>query len=720
MTQPLTLEAIYGPEASWEGVSLSKLQWREDGTSFVYLDPEEEAGAKSIFEHPVSEKRPHVVVKAASLVYEGKPVLVQEFEMSGLVQRFLLAGPPRPSHFRYGAPSPERDFFLYDVEDSILRPLSPAAGPQRYAQLSPDGRRAAFVRNDNLFCVDCETGRETQLTTDGGQGIVNGENRGYGSRGWCWSPDGERILFVRVDERDVKSIPLVDYLPSYPKIHWRKYPKAGEVNWRFRVGLIDIVNGQIQWLGLGSEEDVYYPRLHWAPDGREVFVQRLNRRQNHLELWRAGSQTGQAELLLTEDDERWVRADDDLIVLEKTPQFVWTSERSGHKHAYLYDRESRCCQALTAGDWELSAARSSRALMGVDEEEGWLYFLGKVDDPTQDHLYRIGMDGTRQQQLTFRPGWHSISLSPDRKHFIDTHSDINTPPRISLHRTDGREVIGLKDGCLAARAAINWSPPQFMTITNRDGVRLSAVMTKPVDFDAQKRYPVIFYAYGGVSSQTVVNRWGGARGVWHQYLTQQGYIVVSVDNQGTGGRGKEFEAKMYKSIGTTPVLDHIDAARQLMTLPYVDSGAGFGIYGVSGGGFLTCLALTRGGELFKTGVAMAAATNYRMYQSCWSERYLGMPDDNPGVYLRESVIPYTGLLQGRLLLVHGMADDNVQLQHTVEVAEALQEEGKQFDLMYYHGREHGIRGENTQWHLYRMIADHFLRHMPPARPHALV
>jgi dipeptidyl-peptidase-4 len=680
----------------------------------MYMDADPDGKTKNIYREKITDGERTVVIDGKSLVIHlgNEPIPITGFQATEDGQYFLIKGPSKQADFLYVSPPKEASHYLYDTLKNVLRPLSGIAGAQQHAKLSPDGRKICFIRDGNLFMVDLISGIETQLTFDGNKDILNGVNKGSEADGWHWSPDSKHIAFIRVDQTAVQAIPLLDYLTPYPKIHWVKYPKAGETNWKLRIGVLHLETGETTWLHLGPDTDVYFPNLKWTRKPDLVAVERLNRQQNKLELLFAKITTGESRVILTETDPCWVRTDEDLTFFKNTDSFIWTSQRSGYNHAYLYDYDGNLLNQITCGDWEMNAARARNAVLGVDEENGWLYFSGKKDGVVELHIYRIKLDGQDLQRLSHKPGWHDASLSADAKYFLDTFSDVKTPPQISMHRADGTVVRCLRKGEILGLAKFDLVNPEFLTVPTSDGENLNAVMIKPAEFDPNKKYPVIFYCYGGVSSQTVVNQWGSARGLWHQLMAQKGYIVFTVDNRGTGNRGKTFENYMYQNLGTWPLRDHIEAAKYLGSLSYVDPSR-IGIWGRSGGGYLTCFALTEGSDYFKVGVAHATVTNYLFYSSSWAERYMGLPQENKAAYDKEAVVTYAHKLKGHLLLVHGMADDNVQLQNTVEVAEAFQALNKQFDLMYYHGRDHPIRGGNTQLHLFTQMTEYFLRHLPP-------
>jgi len=710
----LTLKEIFEPQADWSGGSIQNVTWAADGLYFLYIDTGTDGVIKNFHQENVLTGECKLFIEGKSLVAKNgeEPIPVSGFQITEDGRYLIIKGSSKKPDFQYITPSKEAQFYIYDAVKKSLRPLSGIAGAQRDARLSPDDKRVGFHREGNLFMVDLESGIETQLTFDGNQDILNGINKGFESDGWVWSPDSKHIAFIRVDQSVVQSIPLVDYLSHYPEIHWVKYPKAGQNNWRLSVGVLHLESGQTTWLKVCSEVDLYFPHMIWTRRPDSIAVERLNRQQNKLELLFVDVITGESRIIFSESDPCWVRTHEDLTFLKNTDRFIWTSQRSGYNHAYLYDYDGNLLYQITSGEWEINAGRARKAILGVDEENGWIYFDGKRDGVVELNIYRIKFNGEKLQRISQKPGWHDASFPSNTKYFIDTYSDVNTPPRVNLHLSDGTFLRCLKEGISKKIEKFELVEPEFMTVPTSDGENLNAVMIKPAGFDLGKKYPVIFYCYGGVSSQMVVDQWVGARALWHQFMAKKGYIIFTVDNRGTGNRGKIFENFMYKNLGTWPLRDHVEAAKYLGTLPYVDSQR-IGIWGRSGGGYLTCFALTEGSDYFKVGVAHATVTNYLFYSSSWAERYMGLPQDDMKAYDKERVITYAHKLKGHLLLVHGMADDNVQLQNTIEVVEAFQALNKQFDLMYYHGRDHPIRGGNTQHHLFTQMTEYFLLHLPP-------
>jgi dipeptidyl-peptidase-4 len=607
--------------------------------------------------------------------------------------------------------STEAQYYVYDLASKKLRPLSGLAGMQRNAKFSPDGNKVGFVRHNNIFIVDLATGLESQHTFDGSDDIINGQfdwvyEEEFGiADGWLWSPDSKHIAFWRLDQSRETAFPIEYMMSKYPSVFWLKYPKAGETNAAVQIRVRDLDKRETQGIDLGEETDIYVPRIQWTPNPAVLSIQRLNRLQNKLDLMFADVQSGAAHVVLSEKDPCWVDVSDDLIFLQKKEQFIWTSERSGYLHAYLYDFNGRLLYPLTSGEWELSA------LHGLDETTGWLYATGKKNGVVDQNVYRASLDGKKFERLSQRPGWHASNFSPNFKHVIGTFSDARTPPQISLRKPDGQLVRWLEKNENTALAQYERVAPQFLKVkTSDDGIILNAWMMKPANFDSTKKYPVIMFCYSGPGAQHVVNRWEGSRYLWHSMMSEKGFIIFCIDSRGTGGQGKKFKNLVYGDLGKWSTHDQVEGAKHLASLPYVDAQR-IGIWGHSGGGYLTCMAMTKGAPHFKAGIARAPVTDFLLYDTIWTERYMGLPKDNPDGYKSTSVMTHLDRLQGKLLLVHGMADDNVHMQNTVQLQNALQDLNRQFEVMYYHGRNHRLSGGNTELHLHTMMTDFFVKNL---------
>ncbi len=694
--QPLTLESIFAsPELRTKG--LAGVQWLPEGSSFSFIK------GGDLYRHEVVTGKETLVLAASSL--PGKATL-DDYQWSSDGKQLLLATNMRQI-WRH---SSEGQYFIYDLATKKARALSGITGPQRNAKFSPDGSRVGFVRHNNLFVVDLASGVETQLTTDGSDDIINGQfdwvyEEEFGiADGWQWSPDGKKIAYWRLDQTRVQPFAMEDMMSLYPSVFWLKYPKAGEANALVQIGVLDLETRATKWMDLGEETDIYIPRIKWTPNSGLLSIQRLNRLQNKLDLMFADVQSGATRVVVKETDPCWVDVSDDLLFLKKKEQFIWTSERSGFLHAYLYDYNGRMLAQLTTGDWEISA------LQGFDEATGWLYFTGKREGAIEQHVYRANVTSNAFEHLSNkRAGWHTPNFAPDFRHVLGFFSDAKTPTQISLRKSDATLVRWLEQNeALAQRATI---APQFVQVkTSDDGTLLNAWMMKPANFDSTKKYPVIMFGYSGPGAQHATNQWSGSRYWWHQFMTEKGFIIFCIDSRGTGGRGKKFKNLVYGDLGKWSTHDQIEGAKYLSRLPFVEASR-IGIWGHSGGGYLTSMAMTKGAPHFKAGIARAPVTDFRLYDSIWTERYMGLPQQNAAGYKSASVMTYADRLQGRLLLVHGMADDNVHMQNTVQLQEALQAANKQFEVMYYHGRNHRISGGNTDLHLHTLMTEFFMKNL---------
>jgi dipeptidyl-peptidase-4 len=449
---------------------------------------------------------------------------------------------------------------------------------------------------------------------------------------------------------------------------------------------------------LREETNIYIPRIFWTTEGDQLAVMQLNRHQNFMELLMTDAQTGEGKVVITDKDEAWVDVKQEVAFLQQKEQIVWTSEKSGFRHIYIHDYAGNAIRQVTDGIWEVTD------IVGIDERDDWVYFYGKKDSHLEQNLYRVKLNGKKPENISEQDGWHTAIFSPDYKYYVEHFSNVSTPTQISLRKSDGTLVRMLEENKIDAMKDHPMVFPEFLTFTTTDGTELYGYIMKPHDFDPAKKYPVLVYGYGGPGSQIVLNRWGGDRTLWHQYMTEQGYIVFCVDNRGTGGRGKTFKNLAYGDLSQWAVHDQIEGAKYLATLPYVDADR-LGFWGWSGGGYLTLMMLTRGAEYFKAGVSVAPVSDFRLYDTIWTERYMGLPSENEKGYDAANTLKYAGLLEGDLLIVHGTGDDNVHYQNTLQMINELQAQNKQFEMMLYANRNHRISGGNTQLHLFNKISN---------------
>lgn len=701
----LTVEDIYG-STKFAGKTIKGLQWLPDGSAFTYFEPDPDSKLNDIYRQDISSSDKQLILEGASLWYEGEPISMSSYEWSP-DQEFLLISGPKKKIWRH---SWESSFYIYDLEKKKLIALEQNSSSIQNAKISPDGKHIGYVINNNLYIADLATGKSKALTTDGNSDILNGvfdwvhEEEFHSANAWRWSPDGKKIAFWRLDQTDVKSfIYNLDQLPQYNVAHSIKYPKVGEKNSIVRIGIVDIKSGKTNWMDLGKEKDIYIPRIKWNHSPKTLAIERLNRKQNKMELLFADVSTGKTKLIVTDTNPGWVDVTDDLFFLKKKDQFIWTSEKSGFRHIYLYDYDGKLIKQLTTGDWEVVS------VIGIDDKNEWVYFYGKKETPIDQHIYRVKLDGSNFEKISVQRGWHTANFSPDFNYFIDSFSEVKTPTKMILHDANGEMIRTLEENNIEAFDEYNMVYPEFLTFTTRDSVDLNACMFKPADFDSKKKYPVLLYGYGMPGSQRVVNKWHDTRSLWHQLMTEKGYIVFIVDNRGTGGRGKEFKNLAYGDISKWIIHDQIEGVKYLAGLPFVDATR-IGVIGGSGGGFMVCHLMTRVADNFKVGVAISPVTDFRNYDAIWTERYMGLLNENEKGYNAANALEYADLLKGKLLVVHGTGDDNVHFQNSVQFVQKLIDEGKQFDMMVYPNENHSIHGD-SQVHLYNKITEYFLENL---------
>ena len=728
---PLTLETIYASPV-FQGASFRGGRWAEEGPVLTYIEPQANGEATDLVRYNLETGERARLIDGSALQAPdvGRAIEIEDYQYSRDGRRVLLYTDSE----RVWRLNTKGYYYVYDVEGGALTPIADReAGFQMFAKLSPGGDRVGFVRDRDLFVVDLETMEETRLTTSGSEGgIINGTSdwvyeEEFGLRdAWAWSPDGAYIAFLQLDETATREFAMADLHGLYPEFERFRYPKAGETNSEIRAGVIDMSTEEVAFFDTGTwnaggDSLEYLPQMGWTPpiDGaHHVYLFRLNRDQNELDLLYANPATGDVRVALEETSETWLDVEtgfSDLDVgtitfLDDDEHFVWISEREGHRHLYLYENGGALVGQITSGDWDVTDFH------GVDERVGWVYFTATKESPLERHLYRtkLEVDGrpANPERITEESGWHDVNLSGDARYFIGTHSDVTTPPVVTLRGTDGGDVLQTLESNEALRdrlAHYNLPAPEFAQVPGADSTLLNAFVVRPADFDSTRQYPLLLYVYGGPGSQTVRNQWGGARQVWHQYLADSlGLVVASVDNRGTGARGRDFRTSTYKRLGILEAEDQIAAAEHFAERPYVDADR-IGIWGWSYGGYMTLLSMLYGDgpDVFKAGVAVAPVTSWRLYDTIYTERYLSTPQKNPEGYDQGSPLTYADRLRDGqdLLLVHGDFDDNVHFQNAVQMADAFQEAGKQFELMVYPGRDHGISGGATRLHLFTLITD---------------
>lgn len=694
-----TLDEMFKLNAAFK--SFHNIQWTEGGKKFSYFDTDTTTKQRNLYAQDVGSGKKELVMDVSVLKdkTDDKPIRVGAYEWSADGENILVTGTLTARATKTGG-----SFGIYNRKAKSFRMLSEAKEEQAIIKFSPDGKKIGFVRGNNLFVMDVQSGKETQLTFDGSETILNGkfdwvyEEEFSIIDGWYWSPDSKRIAFWRLDQSPVPTFPLVSYSADDPhaSIETMRYPKAGDKNSLVQIGVANVEDKSIRWLDLGTNPDIYIPRVKWTHDPNILSVQRLNRGQDTLELMLANVTTGAMKTILMETDSAWLEVErDDAMFLKQSNRFVWISWRDGFTHIYLYTLDGKLERQVTRGNWDVTD------IAGVDEKQKRIYFIAAKESPLERHLYSVAFDGSDLKRLTSEAGWHSARFSPNMKYFIHTFSSAQRPSQVWMKKADGSLVRPLVENTLDAWKNMPVTEHSFFTFTTPDNVELNGYMLKPANFDASKKYPVLMYVYGA-GPQTVANRWGGRNYLWYQLLAERGYIIVSIDPRGTDARGKAFRQTTNRELGYKNTQDIIEAAKYLGSLPYVDASR-IGIWGWSGGGYHTLMAMTMGADYFKAGIAGAAVSDFRFYDTIWTERYMDTPQQNPEGYKKTSVMTYADKLRGNLLIVHGTTDDNVHWQNVIVLMNEFIRLGKQFDTMLYPDRRHGISDPIAQRHLFTLM-----------------
>jgi dipeptidyl-peptidase-4 len=602
------------------------------------------------------------------------------------------------------------DNYIYNLQTKEIVKLS-AKGKQMYADFSPAGNKVAYVIDNNLYYNDLDTHTEIAITTDGKHNaIINGgsdwvyEEEFALVRSFEWSPDGKKIAYYRFDETEVPEFYMTTFKGQlYPQEYKFKYPKVGEKNSIVEIYIYDLATKKSIIVDTGDPE--YIPRIEWINDNN-LCVTIMNRLQNNLKLLKADAITGKTVTLLDETSDTYIEVKDDLTFLKNGSGFIWSSEKDGYNHLYYYDMNGKLINRITSGNWDVTE------FQGIDETNNNVYYISTEVSPFERHLYCIKLNGKKKEQITTAKGINNVVFSEGFRYFINTNTTYTSPEYVTLHTNDGKQIRVLEDNAAAREylASLALAKHEYYSFTTTGGVTLNGFMLKPHDFDPKKRYPVFMYVYGGPGSQTVLDAYDWVDYGWYNMLTQKGYIVVSVDNRGTGARGREFRNVTYEQLGKYETEDQIDAAKYLGTLPFVDKNR-IGIFGWSYGGYMSSLCITQGADVFKAAIAVAPVTNWKYYDNIYTERYMGTLETNPNGFDANSPTSFADKLKGKYLLIHGTGDDNVHVQNTYEWIDALVKKNKQFDLMIYPDKNHGIYGGNTRLHLYTLMTAFILENL---------
>jgi dipeptidyl-peptidase 4 len=701
----LTVHTIFGTRDFAN--DLVDIQWMRDGSAYTLLASQ--GGETNLYRVDAASGDSTLLVHGRDLVPPGErePLDIDGYEFSRDGSKLLLY----TNSVRVWRRNTKGIYYVWDFATKRLTPVSRKPGYQMFAKFSPDGRLVGFVRDHNIFITDLTTGEEIPLTTDGSETIINGTSDWVYEEeldlrdAFRWSPDGRRIAFWRLDQSAERPVYLVNADSLYPALRAVRYPKAGTANAQVKIGVVDLADRQTTWIDLGSNLDIYVAAMDFADSPTELWLTRLNRLQNREDLLLADARTGASHVIMSDVDSAWVDAHEP-IWFDGGREFLFESERDGFAHLYLYRRSGALVRRVTPDSWDVLG------VYGVDDAARTVYFSGAIDGPLVRPVLRIGLDGKHLVRVSTEPGTHHAEFDPTRHWYVDTYSRAGVPPVQVLRTADGKRVRTVADNHVLQGkvAALGFAPPEFLKVRVPGGTELNALVIKARDFDSTARHPLLMWVYGGPGSQTVLDAWGGPAYLWYQLLARDGYVIASVDNRGTGARGSAFERITYLHLGRYESEDQIAAARHFGALPFVDP-ARVGIWGWSYGGYMAARTMLLGRGVFRAAIAVAPVTDWRFYDTIYTERYMRTPAANPDGYDESAVLPYADSLDGRLLLVHGTDDDNVHFQNTLRLVQALEGANKQFDMRIYPNKTHSISGGNTTENLFGLFTDWLKRNL---------
>ena len=727
----LSLERIFASD-EFTPERLGPVRWLNNAAAYVKLEVDSTvAGGRGLVRYEAATGKRDVWVPATRLVPMGDsvPLQVEDYSVSPDSKQLLVF----TNSQKVWRQNTRGDFWALDLPSGRLRQLGgPGAKPSSlmFAKFSPDGGRVAYVRENNLYVEDLADGRITPLTSDGSRTTINGtfdwvyEEELSLRDGFRWSPDGRRIAYWQLEASGVRDFLLINNTDSlYSFTIPVQYPKTGTTNSAGRVGVVSAAGGNTVWLQVpGDPRNNYIARMDWAASSDEVVLQHLNRLQNTNNVMLGDASTGRVRSILVERDSAWIDVVNDLGWVDGGKSFTWISERDGWRHLYVVSRDGRKMRLATKGAFDLhnpASAFGQPFVTGVDSAKGWIYYTASPENATQLYLYRSRLDGRgNPERITPKdqPGYHLYRISRDGRWAIHTHSSFGTPPVVDVVSLPEHKVVRTlvtNERLHSAVARLRRGAAAFVKVSAGAGLQLDGWVMKPADFDSTKRYPVVFHVYGEPASQTALDLWSGGNYLWHLLLTQQGYVVVSLDNRGTPApRGRAFRKVVYRKVGPVTSGDQAAALRTMRSWPWVDSTR-IGVWGWSGGGSMTLHLLFRYPELYQTGMSVAPMADIRLYDTIYQERYFGLPQQNEADYKEGSAITYADKLRGNLLVVHGAGDDNVHYASTERLINALVAANRPFSMMTYPNRSHCIcEGEGTGLHLYTLLTSYLQKNLP--------
>jgi dipeptidyl-peptidase-4 len=698
--QKITVEAIYTGQFQPKG--MVKLQSMKNTNQYTVLNFDQVSRSLQVdlFDFATLKKVATLIdTKNQTKLSNG----IDSYSFSADEKQLLIANNKNQIH-RYSFTA---DYFLYNLEtEELTKILDQVQEPT----FSPDGKKIAYIKENNIYIYDIISKTNSQITTDGKKNsIINGltdwvyEEEFAFVRAFDWSKNSKQIAYIRFDESQVPEFSMSVFAKDlYPKVKTFKYPKAGEKNSTVSLHLYNLDGKSTKKVDLSQYNDFYIPRIEWTNDENILSAKILNRHQDHLDLLFVDGATGTTKVVLTEKDKSYIDfIDKDNLTFLKDNSFIWTSEKDGFNHIYHYDKTGKLINQVTKGSWEVTE------YYGFDEKNKTVFYQSTENGSINRAVYSIGLNGKNKTQLSQNLGTNAATFSPNFQYFINSFSSVSQPTIYTLNDAKtGKEiqVIENNGALLSKLKAYNLPEKEFFVLKTEKGNELNAWILKPKDFDSNKKYPVFMFQYSGPGSQQVINGWGSFNEYWFMMLAQQGYIVACVDGRGTGYKGADFKKITYKQLGKYEVEDQIDAAKVLGNYTYIDKSR-IGIWGWSYGGFMSSNCILKGNDVFKMAIAVAPVTNWRFYDSVYTERYMQTPQENPDGYDNNSPINFAEKLKGKYLLIHGSGDDNVHVQNSMQMMEALIQANKQFDSQIYPDKNHGIYGGKTRIQLFNKMTN---------------
>ncbi|HXX46569.1 MAG TPA: DPP IV N-terminal domain-containing protein [Candidatus Acidoferrales bacterium] len=713
-SKSLAVERIYGAP-SLSGYLTSGIEWSPDSKRISFLERRNSGVEMWTIDAVTGERK--VLVKSdvmQSVLQPEKTSAIQSTGLGRVQAENYMWSPTSDALLFVGS----TNLVLLDLKSMAPKPLVRGTDDLQDPKFSPDGKWVSFVRGSNLWVTNVATGETHALTTGGSEDVLKGQldwlypEELDSTTAYWWSPDSSKIAYYEMDERQVTRYPLMDMSSPIGATEYERFPQAGEPNPIVHVGVVSVSGSETKWMDTGANTDVYLARVVWLRDSSRVAIERMNRAQTQLDLLFCDAAGGACPTILTDADKYWINLSDDLYFLADNKRFLWSSERTGFRHYYLYDLSGKQLDQLTSGDWGITGSGGfgpgTDSHPSVDEAHGTIYFCSNKDDVLGTQVYRLSLREKSIARVTREDGANEVVFAPDASAFVDTYSNAMTPPRQDLYRADGAHAAVINENKVPELGDYNLSKVEFLALAADDGTKLYASIIRPSDFDASRKYPVLIDVYGGPGVQNVRNEWERTDFLWREMMAEKGYILFSLDNRGSYQRGHAFESPIYHHFGKIELEDQLAGVKFLKSLPFVD-GSRIGLFGWSYGGTMTLVAMLNAPDVFKAGVSVAPVTDWKLYDTAYTERYMGRPQDNPDGYKDSSAATHAAQLKGKLLLIHSTGDDNVHFANTAELLNEFIAAGKYpVDLMIFPGRGHGITDMPARIELYKRMTQFLL------------